>query len=154
MQFIPLVMAAVSTIGQISSAKAASQQANAQAQMARWDSEALSSSYNQKEEQQRRMARLQAGERRAAIAQSMTGLSGSNADVDQQSELFAELDALNIRYSGQSQRTDALNSAAMYEQSGKNAMTSGYFNAAGSILSGASSYYGGTMGGKTANSWG
>src|SRR3990172_13415733 len=46
--------------------------------------EATTASYGQREEQQRRAARLAAGERNAAIAQSGAGFGGSNEDLERQ----------------------------------------------------------------------
>lgn len=109
--------------------------------------ETITQVYGQREEQQRRENRLEAGRRRAAIAQSSTGFGGSNADIDNQSELFAELDALNIRYEGQLESKGLLDSATLddyYAQnnirSGQYAAQSGYIGAAGAVLSGAADY--------------
>lgn len=109
--------------------------------------ETVTQVYGQREEQQRREARFEAGRRRAAIAQSGGGFGGSNELLDSQSETMAELDALNIRYEGQLEAKGLLDSAnlddyyAGVDQS--NASTAGrrgYMGAAGAILSGASDY--------------
>lgn len=99
--------------------------------------------YGQREEQFRRQSRIEAGKRRAAIAQSGTGFDGSNFDIDRQSQIFAELDALNIRYQGQ------LESDALLEQSDQYGLAArgissyasaeklaGRLNVAGTLLSG------------------
>jgi hypothetical protein len=157
---IPFVMAAVSAVSALSAGAAQSQQYKAQAQadqynalVARQRSSATLSAANQQEEQQRRGARLASGERRAAISQSGTGLGGSNADVDRQSEVLAELDALNIRYEGQSESTGLLNQAnlddfqaAANKKAAKSAMARGYLGAASSALS-SYSIAGGSFGG-------
>jgi hypothetical protein len=51
------------------------------------------------EASQRRYAKQFAGRQAAAIAQSGTGVGGSNALIIEQDAVLAELDALNIRYS-------------------------------------------------------
>lgn len=69
---------------------------------------------NQNEEAQRRRAGIEAGEARAAAAQSGTGLTtGSNLDVIQQNATNAELDALNIRYGAELQARGSLAEADM-----------------------------------------
>lgn len=55
------------------------------------------------EEAHRRAAKRVLGEQRAAMFESGVQFSGSSADVYGQSELDAELDALNIRYEGDQQ---------------------------------------------------
>lgn len=139
---------AVSAVSSIAGGYAQSKQLKAAAAadqynalVGRQKSEATLAAANQQEEQQRRVARLASGERRAAIAQSGAGLGGSNADVDRQSEIMAELDSLNIRYSGQLQSTGLLNQANLDEASAKNnrksaksAVTMGYVGAASKLL--------------------
>lgn len=110
------LVGAISTSNQY---KAAADADKYNAAVAHQKATAASAAGNQREEQQRRAARLAAGERRAAIAQSGSGLGGSNADVDRQSEILAELDALNIRYEYQSDRVGLLNQGALYDASAK-----------------------------------
>ena len=97
---------------------------------------------NAREDQQRREARLMSGQLRAAIAQSGAGLAGSNADVDRQSEVMAELDALNIRYEGATQSAGLINQSALDTASAKNnsrrarnSMAMGVINVATTLLS-------------------
>jgi hypothetical protein len=139
---------ALSAVSAVAGGYAQSKQLKAQAQadqynalVGRQKSEATLSAANQQEEQQRRVARLASGERRAAIAQSGAGLGGSNADIDRQSEVMAELDSLNIRYSGQLQSTGLLNQSNLDEASARNnkkaaksAVTMGYVGAATKLL--------------------
>lgn len=141
--------AATAVVGTLASANAASNQAKAQKDAARYNelvgkqqSDASLQAANAREEQQRRVARFASGERQAAIAQSGTGLGGSNADVDRQSEILAELDALNIRYEGQNQSTGLLNQSKLdgsqaeaYGRAAKSAKTQGYIGAASAALS-------------------
>lgn len=134
--------------GAVAGGYAESKQSKARAQadqynalVGRQKSEAVLSAANQQEEQQRRVARLASGERRAAIAESGAGLGGSNADIDRQSEVMAELDSLNIRYGGQLQSGGLLNqsnldeaSARSNKRAAKSAVTMGYLGAATKLL--------------------
>lgn len=72
------------------------------------------------EESQRREARRRLGAMRGEIAQSGTGLLGSNADIYSQSARDAELDALNIRYGGLMESKGLLNQsdASRYNSAG------------------------------------
>lgn len=149
------VTAIIAVIGAIAGAKASSDQANAQKAASRYNqlvgkqqSDASLQAANAREEQQRRVARFASGERQAAIAQSGTGLGGSNADVDRQSEILAELDALNIRYEGATQSTGLLNQSKLdgfqadaYGKAAKRARTDGYIGAASAALGGISKGY-------------
>lgn len=82
---------------------------------ARRRAEVAQTGYGLREEQLRRESRLALGKQRAAMAQSGVGLDGSNADVERQSQIFAELDALNIRYQGQLESSALLEQADEYE---------------------------------------
>lgn len=122
-------------------AKAASQADTYNALVTKQKADAARSTANAREDQQRREARFMAGQRRAAIAQSGTGLGGSNADIDRQSEIMAELDALNIRYEGATQSTGLLNQSALDTASARNnnkraksAMGMGIINGATALL--------------------
>jgi len=53
------------------------------------------------EESQRRAARMAIGRQAAAVGESGGGYGGSAGLLLEQSDVFAELDALNIRYGGQ-----------------------------------------------------
>lgn len=84
-----------------------SKQYMAQSSAKRWNAAYLRQEAEQaqavsgaQEEQSRFMSRIARGERNALIGQSGTGFGGSNADMEHQSEVLAELDALNIRYAG------------------------------------------------------
>lgn len=112
--------------------------------------------YDQREEQQRRKNRIEAGKRAAAIGESGLGFGGSNADIDLQSAVFAELDALNIRYEGQLESRGLLAQSGVedyYARSARmNAATirsNTWLNAASSALgAGSSAYYGYTSRGR------
>lgn len=90
-----------------------------------------------REEEVRRRARRALGQQRAAIGQSGTGFSGSNAAIVAESSTNAELDALNVRYAGQMERMGILNDVTMRKyndavlrKQGKQAMRLRWFNAA------------------------
>jgi hypothetical protein len=111
-------------------------------------SDQVLSAAGQREEQQRRMARIAEGKMRASIAESGAGVDGTNADVLRQSEIFAELDALNIRYEGQVESQGLLAQSELDSyQSRQNARYSKlagrltYFNSASQILAGGSKMY-------------
>jgi hypothetical protein len=109
-------MAAVSMRQQYQSAKAAdSYNAGVKKQQA----DAASATANQREESQRRTTRVASGARRAVASESGTGLDGSNADAMRQSEMLAELDALNIRYQGASDSSGFLAGAELDKMSAK-----------------------------------
>lgn len=149
------VTAILAVVGALVQADSSAKQASAQKDAARYNqlvgkqqSDASLQAANAREEQQRRIARFASGERQAAIAQSGTGLGGSNADVDRQSEILAELDALNIRYEGQTQSTGLLNQSKLdgfqadaYGKAAKRARTDGYIGAASAALGGVSKGY-------------
>lgn len=123
------------------SAKAASQADAYNALVAKQKAQSSLEGANQREEAMRRHARLVSGERRAAIAQSGAGLGGSNADIDRQSEIMAELDSLNIRYEGATQKTGLLNqsnldavSAVNNKNRGRAEQNMGFLNAATGLL--------------------
>ena len=82
------------------------------------------------EQVQRRQARAQLGEQAAAIAQAGIGYGGTTALVMQDSELAAEMDALNYRYRGL-QQADALRAQA------RSARKQAYNLAGSKLLSGA-----------------
>lgn len=120
---------------------------------------------SEKEQAQLRNMAFMRGQARAAAAQSGAGVDGSNADIMRQNDILAELDALNIRYTGQQEASGLMATAGnLRAQAGlnrfmadrsregarynmrvanmnaDNAMTAGYLNAGANILSGASNY--------------
>lgn len=127
--------------------QAQAQASNYNSTVKRQRAETVQQVYGQREEQQRRESRFDAGRRRALIAQSGSGFGGSNELLDSQSETMAELDALNIRYEGELEAKGLLDSANLddyyssVDQSNASAAgRRGYIGAAGAILSGASDY--------------
>lgn len=159
MQMIPFALAAASTVtgvmGARQESKALQQQFQAKAEADRYNAavkrqqaEAINRTYGAREEQQRRAAAIQAGGRRAAMAQSGIGLDSFDT-LEHQNQVFAEMDALNIRYEGLLESKGMLNSAnvddmsaASNMQSASNAKKAGRINMASAIFSGASKMYG------------
>lgn len=146
---------AVSVVGAISQGEQASAQAKAKAKaeeynaaIARNKAESSRAIASQKEDAQRRRARLIIGQQRASDAGSGFLATGSVADSEMQSMVNAELDAMNIRYQGDMEAKGYLSQAGMsefnadnYGIAASNATNSGYLGAASSMLSGASKVY-------------
>lgn len=131
---------AIQAIGAIQQGKSAQSAANANAANLEQTAAIERAQANQREEAKRRETRQVLGLQRAAFAQSGGGLGGSAADVMQQSAVNAELDALTLRYEGDLRARGMEAEASQERFSGKVAKRAGYFNAAGSILSGAAQY--------------
>lgn len=94
-----------------------------------------------REEQIRREARIALGKQRAAIAQSGTGMGGSNSALMAQSTANAELDALNVRYAGELDRLGIENDILMrtfnkqlLRKGAKNAMRMRWHNAGAAMF--------------------
>lgn len=126
---------------------AAQQSAQYNAALAQQQAESTRAVYGQKEEQQRREAAFILGKQRAAGAQAGLGLGGSFADVSEQSAVMAELDALNIRYTGEMEAKGLLSKSALYGAEASSAGTQsgyakkgGYLGAAAAALSGYADY--------------
>ena len=154
MQFIPLIITAVSALSSMSKGQEKSQQYEVSqkteeynAALSRQKADVAMSAANQREETQRRAARLIQGKQRAAIAESGLGLGGTNADLESQSELFEEMDAMNIRYRGTLEAKGLLADANLadyrarsYGESSSKSLQGGYLGAAGSLLGGIGDY--------------
>ena len=156
MWWLALAAGVVSALGSLSAGKRDKKALEAQAELADYDAalalqraEVVQDVYGQREAAVRRQTDISRGGRHAAIAQSGTGFGGSNADVDAQSEVFAELDALNIRYEGQIENYNLKQEAsrqqrraAAFRSGAGDVMGPAMLGAAGSLLSGASNAYG------------
>jgi hypothetical protein len=155
---IPWVIGAVMAVGAIKQAQAASENSKAQAAALDFNarvseqqaSSALSESVSAQMAQRRRARELM-GRSRAAAAQSGVGFGGSTADILEQSETLAELDALNIAYEGQmkargfvTQSTLDTFNAGRARANAKSAKQQGYFNAIGAFAGPAMSSFGST----------
>lgn len=145
-----LASATMAAVGSISQANATKQQMQSQADASNYnsivanqnaDSALQASSAN--EEAQRRKSAVAMGQQRAGLAESGIGLdSGTATDLTEQSALNAEMDALNIRYQGQTQAQAYKTQSALDVQAAQqakanasSAQTSGYLTAGASALS-------------------
>lgn len=145
---------AASAVGAIQQGQAQKAQAEARAQANEYNAQVREiqagverEQAGARESQQRREARQLLGAQRAGISQAGIGLMGSAIDVEEQSATRAELDALTIRYEGETRAVGLLNDAELEEynaeanrEAGSNAMKGAYLSAGASILSGASDY--------------
>lgn len=140
MEAMIIASTAIQALGAIQQGKAAQSAANYNAQVMETNAANERSASNQREEAQRRQARMVLGQQRAAFAQSGTGLEGSAADVMQQSAADAELDALTMRYEGDMRASGLMAQAGMERYEGRQARKAGNAQALGSILGGVSKY--------------
>lgn len=146
---------AVTAVGAIQQGMAASAQGAAQQGAMQYNSvvkqqnaELAVQQAGAREVQQRRNARQLLAQQRAALAQAGIGVGfGSALDVEEQSAIRAEMDALNIRYEGELQARGLLAAAQqdvfqgdMARSAGRNAQTASYISAGASLLSGAAQY--------------
>lgn len=92
---------------------------------------------------QLRKGNMAIGRMTAAAVQSGGGVGGSTADVLNQSAHNAELDALNVRYSGILRQQSFADQASLDKTQGQDALASGLIGGAGGILK---QYYGAQMG--------
>lgn len=148
------ILTVVSTV--ISAVGAISQ---GQAQAASYQTQANAAEYNAKiEEDNAKQAKLEAsieeeafrrryrqtrGTQIAAIAQAGIGFEGTGGDLIEQSDINAELDALNIRYEGEMRARQNLQQATLerYQASGarsnaKASKTAGYMTGAATLIGG------------------
>lgn len=149
-----LIAAAVSAYGKYQEGQAQQESAKSQAQAAEYNAtvstqnaQIARNNASIREEVQRRKSRSILAQQFAGTAQAGIDFSGTAADVFNQSETMAELDALNIRYEGDLQSRGLLAEATgeRYQAAsalvnGKNAQTAANISAAGSLLQGASGY--------------
>lgn len=120
------------------------------AQVAQANAENAGRQASAEQERSRRESRQVLGAQRAGIAESGTAFSGSNLDIIRQDTAAAELDALNIQYAGELERTGLLNEAEAFRYNervlrskAKSAMRQRWISAIGAGISA----YGGAGGG-------
>lgn len=106
-------------------AESAQLQANQSAELSEANAAAANLQASAQEEQSRRESRRRLASMRGAIAESGTGLNGSNADIYSQSARAAELDALNTRYAGLLESKGLMNQASGFRTSGQSALAEG-----------------------------
>lgn len=146
---------AVSAIGSISagnaqaaSYKAAAQASEANATIQERNAARVSNEYSIREDNLRREQARFLGRQRAGFAESGTDLgTGSNLDVAKEDTQSAELDALTLRYEGDTERYGLLTDASMsrYDagvsrMNASSAKKAGYIAALGNVLGGAGRY--------------
>lgn len=96
----------------------AMQKGRKQAKMSRAQAKIAQAQAYEDEQAQRREAKMLLGAQAAAMAQSGTGVEGTNEQVLRQSAALAELDALNIRYRGLSEAHGLLKQARAQKRAG------------------------------------
>jgi hypothetical protein len=89
----------------------------------------------QEERQTRIIGKKAIGSMVAAYGASGVSLEGSPMDVLAESLAQTELDALNVRYSGQSKAINLRNEARINRYQGSQAKASGYYGAAATLMS-------------------
>ena len=145
---------AVSAMGAISqgNAQAASYRSQAaadtyNAQVTRDNAARTSHEFSLREDNLRRQQAQFLGRQRAGFAEAGIGTGGSAADVMEEDTVSSSLDALTLRYEGQTQRTAMLNQANLFDMqaaganaNAKQARKAGYIGALGSVLGGVGRY--------------
>lgn len=154
MSWVYVALTAVSTVvsaagavrsgqAQEAQAKAAAQAAEYNAQIEQQKATAEGIKTASREDLQRKQVRQLMGKQAAATAESGSNLNGTAGDLFRQSLYDAEMDAMNIRYEGETNRRGliAQSGLSLYEASasrmaGKEARKSANISAAGSLIGG------------------
>lgn len=149
----------VSAVGAVQQGRAAKKMANYNAQLATnnakiQENNALASQRQAMVEadRKRRMGKILSGRIKSSVSKSGTTFDGSVQDILLDNAINVEIDALTELYKGtadsqnfRNSASDSLAQASMSRMQGKAAQSSSYYQAAGSVLSGAgnaASYYG------------
>lgn len=138
------IATAVSIIGTISSAQAQKDSANYNAQVAENNATAVRQQADARSQQQRVASQKAIGKMEAGFGASGVGMEGSPLEILQQSARDAEMDRLNIIYSGELQARGFENTAGLERSKGSAAMTTGVFKAGSSLLTGSAGSLGKT----------
>lgn len=136
-----LAASALGVVGTLTSASAASKAANFNAQVAEQQAKVQQDQASVKASEIARDTRQRLAAGRAGAQQNGFELTGSVGDLLNQTARQGQLDYLTAVYDGSVQATGLNNSAKLYRQQAKNAMTAGMIGAAGQALGGVSSYY-------------
>ena len=156
MEALTIASTVFSVIGQMQQANSQAANYRAQQQMSERNATIMEqnagierSQANQREESQRREARMILGSQRAALSQSGIGAGGSAADIMAQSASDAELDSLTLRYEGDMRARGLMVEAEGERYQGRvagmnasAAKQAGQMAAIGTILGGAGKYMG------------
>lgn len=119
---------AISTVTSYQNSRAQADAENINAREATFAAERQGIAGSQAEDRQRRQARALLGEQAAATGEAGLAMTGSAKDIARQSALYAELDALNIRYDSEMKRRgfnwESSQAKARAKQAKKNATLS------------------------------
>jgi hypothetical protein len=135
-----VLSAGVGAVGAISQGNAAANAADYNAQVSRNNAATAMRVAAAKEEAQRRQANQVEGEQTAAIAQAGIGFGGSAADIARQTRINEAMNALNIRYEGQTQSQNYMSQANLLSYQAGQDRTAGYLGAGSAILGGVADY--------------
>lgn len=125
----------IGAIGQISSANAQSQADTYNANLAARNAQISGQDAARSASDKRRETQQRLGMVVAATGANGFTMSGSPLDVLEQTASNGELDAMTIQYMGKNTSDAYRSEAGLYRSSAANALTTGYFNAAGTLLS-------------------
>lgn len=132
---------AFTTIGTLQAARAESNAAKYNAQVAQNNAAAARSQADADARRQRILADKALGGIRAATGASGVTMEGSPLDVLGESAATAALDVLNIKYKGEMRARGFDSDATLYGYRARSARKQGNLAAAGQLLSGASKVY-------------
>lgn len=139
MAAVPIIAAGVgglmSAVGAIQQGSAARQAGEYNAQVAGQNSALALQQGTEEARRYRIQARKQIGDMRANYGASGVQMEGSPLDYLEESAASAELDALSIEHGANVKAAGFGNEASSSRYEGRQAQKSGYFSAAGSLLS-------------------
>lgn len=130
----------VQAVGSIRSGNAAAAAANYNANLADQNARIALQTSAEATRQQRVRNYKALGAIRANVSASGVTLDGSPLDVLEESARTAEMDALTTQYQGQLQAWGYQNSADLYRQNARQAVTGGYWGAASALLKGGAGF--------------
>lgn len=139
---LPYITAAIGAVGAIQQGQQARTAADYNARQEEVSANVARQQAAAREQLQRNEARKVLGRQRAAIAESGTGFIGSNRNIAIQSAMDAELDALNIRYSGELEARGLTEQANLTRLEGRQRQQNYGMQAIGSVLGGVAKGYG------------
>lgn len=138
MAFLPL---AITALGALKSGSDQANAANANATVYGYEGKTAAAQGYEAEAQQRRNTAEVIGSETAAAGQAGGGYGGSTGRRIGQSQVNAELDAMNIRYKSQLQKWSYASQAQNLKDQAGTATTNSFLNAGGSLLKGYSKNY-------------
>jgi len=132
--YIALAAGGLQAIGSIRQGNAQAASARYNANLADQNAQIALQQGAENARRQRIVNTKQLGAIRANVGASGVTLDGSPLDVLEESARAAELDALSIEHQGQLQAWGYQNSASLYRQNARQALTGGYMGAAAALL--------------------